>query len=81
MPNAKISGNNIGKQVKKARKRAELTQTALSAALEVEHNIFLASDLISRIENGDRAVRDKEIRALCRVLNVSPNDLFGWSMK
>lgn len=78
MPHPKIKGNLIGKQVKKYRTENGMTQAQLSAALSVDQKIDLAPDLISRIESGERTVRDKEISALCKVLNISADQIFGW---
>ncbi len=78
MPHPKIKGNLIGKQVKKYRNENGMTQAQLSAALSVDHKIDLAPDLISRIESGERSVRDKEFAALCKILNVSADQMFGW---
>jgi len=78
MPHPKIKGNIIGKQVKKYRAENSMTQAQLSAALSVDQKIDLAPDLISRIESGERTVRDKEIAALCKVLNISADQIFGW---
>ncbi len=78
MPHPKIKGNLIGKQVKKYRTENGMTQAQLSAALSVDQKIELAPDLISRIESGERTVRDKEIAGLCKVLNISADQIFGW---
>lgn len=78
MPNPKITGNVIGHRIQKARKEAHLTQTELSAILDVDYGIELGPVLISKIESGKRPLRDKEIQALCRILKVRPDTLFGW---
>ena len=78
MPHPNIQGNCIGKNLRKARKAAHLTQLQLSAALSIEYGIELSEPLISKIESGERTVRDKELVALCRILNVSPNVLLDW---
>lgn len=54
-----------------------MTQAQLAAALSVDHGVELAPDLLSRIESGERSVRDKELAAIANVLEVTPNDLFG----
>ena len=77
MPHPKIKGNIIGRGVRKYRKLSGMTQVQLSAALSVDYRIELAPDLLSRIESGERSVRDKEVKALAEVLGVTPNDLFG----
>lgn len=78
MPHPKLTGNLVGEQVQTFRKRQDMTQAALSAALSVDYKIELAPDLISRIESGERTVRDKELHAIAQALGVSPNDLFDW---
>ena len=77
MPHPKSKGNVTGKQIKRFRKIAGMTQTQLSAALSVDHGVELATDLISRIESGERSLRDQELLAIAVVLEVTPNDLFG----
>jgi len=77
MPSPKITGNIIGHRVQKARKVANITQIELSTILGVDYKIELSPELISRIESGSRPVRDKELKAIADVLDVTPNDLFG----
>ena len=78
MPNPKITGNVIGHKIQKARKSAGLTQLDISTILGVDYKIELSPELISRIESGRRPVRDKELIALCKIINIDPNTLFDW---
>lgn len=78
MPNPKITGNVIGHAIQKARKAANVTQLELSTILDVDYDIELAPVLISKIESGHRPVRDKELAAICKILEVDPNTVFGW---
>lgn len=75
---AGVQGNLIGARLQEARSRQRLSQVELSAILELDYQVFLSDAVIGHIENGRRTVRDKEIDALCRALNVSPNWLFDW---
>lgn len=68
--------NIIGEKVKEARIAANLSQSELSAKLELLP-VYICRGSISRIENGDRMVNDVEIDGLSRVLNVSLDYLFG----
>lgn len=67
------SSNNLcGKQIKYARALIEMSQTELCAALSVDHSIEISQDVISKIENGIRAVNDIELVAIAQILNVTP---------
>ena len=69
--------NNItGKNIKKARIRAGLSQKTLSTRLETMA-VYVCRGSFSRIENGTRTVTDIEIDAISKVLNVSLDELFG----
>ena len=70
------SKNICGANVKEARKRLKLSQENLAAKLQVE-GVIIERDSISRIELGTRFVADYELLALCKVLNLSPDDLLG----
>ncbi len=69
-------GNMIGGKVREARLRAGYSQKQLSEKLELMA-VYICRGSVSRIENGSREVTDYEIAALCDVLGVSPNYLFG----
>ena len=72
------SKNICGQRVKEARKQRNLSQENLAAKLQLE-GVILERDSVSRIEIGTRFVADYELRALCKVLNVSPEYLLGLS--
>ncbi len=74
-----IDGKNlniIGERLKEARIKANLSQSQLSAKLELLA-VYICRGSISRIENGERMVNDIEIDGLSKVLNVSLDYLFG----
>ncbi|MFP5111629.1 helix-turn-helix domain-containing protein [Bacillaceae bacterium C204] len=68
MPNANISGLRI----RLARQKAQMDQTELAAALEIEYEIKITQSDISEIERGVRGVRDFELDYISRILNVNP---------
>lgn len=77
MNNEKIQTTNIiGAQIKKARRKINLSQQELSDAL-AEIGVSTCRCSVSRIESGKRAVTDIEIDALTKILNVSLNYLFS----
>lgn len=78
MSHALVSGNIIGKNIEKFRRKSGLSQVELAAAMCVEKKINMQRTTISQIECGTRAIKDKEILALCQLLDVTPNDLFGY---
>jgi transcriptional regulator with XRE-family HTH domain len=47
-------------------------QVDLAAALSIEHNMKMDQSDISEIERGTRGIKDFELDAIARVLNVSP---------
>ena len=49
-----------------------------AATLCVDHNINLERVQITTIERGIRSVKDKELDAIAKVLNVTPNWLMCW---
>jgi transcriptional regulator with XRE-family HTH domain len=70
--------NLVGERVKIARRRRNppLTQDDLSGQLAA-YGLRLDRILISRIESGSRYVTDVEVRALSKVLGVTPGWLLG----
>ena len=62
--------NICGERIHKARRRLKLTQSDLSAKLQLS-GIIIERDSISRIEIGTRFVADYELREIARILNVS----------
>ena len=62
--------NLVGPRVRALREDAHLSQEELMAQLQLL-GMDLERGVIKRIENGDRAVSDLEIRLLARYFNVS----------
>lgn len=75
---SQVKGNMVGKRVKAARENAGLSQVELAAALCVDYKINLERVQISTIERGLRSVKDKELNAIAKILEVTPNWLLGW---
>ncbi len=75
---SQVQGNIIGKRVRDARQKLGISQVEFAATLCVDFNINLERVQISTIERGIRSVKDKELDAIARVLNVTPNWLMGW---
>ncbi len=69
--------NLIGENIRQARIKAGLSQKELSEKLELLA-VYTCRGSISRIENGKRAITDIEIAAICKILKITPNDLFGY---
>ncbi len=63
--------NICGSRLREARVKQKITQSELAARLQVQ-GIIIERDSISRIEIGTRFVADYEIKALSKILNVSP---------
>ena len=68
--------NITGKRIKEARLKAKMTQSQLSARLELLP-VYICRGSISRIENGERTVTDVEIDGISKVLNVTLDYLFN----
>lgn len=68
--------NIVGKRIQKARHDQDLTQDQLSAKL-AHNSIPIDRAGISKIENGDRCVYDYELKAISKVMDVSPEWLLG----
>jgi transcriptional regulator with XRE-family HTH domain len=75
---SQVKGNIIGRRVKEARQKLEISQVEFAATLCVDYNINLERVQISTIERGIRSVKDKELDAIAKVLEVTPNWLMGW---
>lgn len=73
----KLNGrsNVIGKNIKKYREMRHLTQRELSDKIALLGVDIYHSD-ISQIENEKLLLKDFEIIAFCKVLNVTYNQLF-----
>lgn len=62
--------NLCGDRVKEARAKMKMTQSALSAKLQLS-GINIERDSLSRIEIGTRFVADYELVALAEILSVT----------
>ncbi|MBQ7386565.1 MAG: helix-turn-helix transcriptional regulator [Clostridia bacterium] len=67
--------NLIGKNLKRLRKRAHMSQQALSNKLELL-GVYVCRGSISRIEDMSRTVTDIELYAIADVLAVDIKELF-----
>ena len=67
--------NLIGQKIKKIREQKGLSQKELSEKMELMA-VYTCRGSLSRIENGKRAVTDLEIHAICKILGITPNELF-----
>jgi transcriptional regulator with XRE-family HTH domain len=72
------ASNMTGPQIKKARRKAGLSQQQLSAKLETMA-VYVCRGSISRIEHGQRTVTDIEIDAISKILNMPLDTLFNKS--
>lgn len=66
------SANISGLRIKQARERMGWDQIELAAALQVDFQIKLDQSDISEIERQKRGVKDFELDAVSRLLEVSP---------
>lgn len=67
---SKIVGNNI----KQARKYKGLTQTQVSKLMNMTQQQY------SRFENGVFELNYNQIIQICKILNTTPNELFGFDI-
>lgn len=77
--NAKITGNVLGKRLQRARTEKSFGQAELAAELSIALDVEFSAQMVSKMERGLRAVRDKELQVLCTVLGVSSDWLLGLS--
>jgi len=68
--------NIVGKNIKIIRERHGITQEQLAVQLEVL-GWKIDRFLISKIERGERQVKDREILLLADALHAKVNELFG----
>jgi len=66
--------NVIGKLIYKYRKQQKLSKTELSKRLQL-HAVYLDLTELKRIECGEMIVKDFELIALCKVLDIDYNEL------
>lgn len=77
MGNAKVTGNIIGERLKEARIESGLDQAELAAELSMALDVEYSAQVVSKMERGMRAVRDKELKVLAEILGVSVDSLFS----
>lgn len=66
--------NIIYRQLKEARKSANMSQAELAAKMQVL-NVNIDQQMISKIEKNMRIVTDYEFASFCRILNISERDM------
>ena len=66
--------NIVSKSVKLERIKAGLTQSQLAAKMQVL-GVNIDQQMISKIENNLRFVTDYELACICKILNVSPEEM------
>ncbi len=66
--------NLIGSNLKVLRRKKKMSQQMLSNRLELL-GVYVCRGSISRIEDFSRTVTDVELVALCKVLNVSVEEM------
>lgn len=64
--------NISGRRIRLARQQKGIAQVDLAAALSVEFGIDITQSDISEIERGIRAVRDYELDAIAKALEINP---------
>lgn len=64
--------NISGPRIRQARLKHDLQQVELAAALNVDYGVKLEQSDISEIERQVRSVRDYELDAISRVLDIDP---------
>lgn len=80
MGKTKTPANDVGKQIQKRRKELGLTQEAFAARCQL-HGFDISRGTISQIEARLRGVRDRELRLLAAILEVSTDSLFSHGTK
>jgi transcriptional regulator with XRE-family HTH domain len=71
----RVADRKIGSVIRMRRVKLGLSQGALGKALGVTHQ------QVQRYETGTNAVVSTRISDLCRILEISPNELFGASAR
>jgi transcriptional regulator with XRE-family HTH domain len=70
-----LADKKIGSVIRLQRVKLGMSQSALGAGLGVTFQ------QVQKYENGQNAVASTRIADLCRILEISPNDLFGMSAR
>ena len=68
----KLASNICSKRIRLARVEADMNQLQLATALNTDYGLQVDQNSISMIEKNARFVKDFEIIAIAKVLNVSP---------
>lgn len=68
----KLATNICGKRIKLARVEAGMNQLQLATALNTDFDLQVDQNSISMIEKDARFVKDFEIVAIAKALNISP---------
>ena len=66
--------NVIGSLIKEYRKKQKLKKVAVCKQLQL-HAVYIDSTELKRMEDGKMIIKDFELIALCKVLNIDYNDL------
>lgn len=66
------SANICGHRIKIARVEANMNQLELATLLSTDYDLIVGQNAISRMEKGERFVRDYEIIILAKALNKHP---------
>lgn len=66
--------NVIGNLIKEYRIKHNLTKVALCKLLEL-HAVYIDHTELKRMEDNQMIIKDFELIAFCKVLNISYNDL------
>lgn len=67
-----ITAKQVGSIIKEARKAQHLTQQ------QVAKIMLMTQQQYSRFENGVFELNYNQIVKICEILNISPNELFGF---
>lgn len=66
--------NVVGKLIKKYRENNNLTKVELCKRLQL-HAVYIGSTELKRMEDGRMIIKDFELIALCKELNIDYNEL------
>lgn len=64
--------NICGPRIKQTREGLKMAQAELAAAMKVDFEISIDRSDISEIERGVRGLKDYELDAIAKILDVSP---------
>jgi transcriptional regulator with XRE-family HTH domain len=67
--------NTCGHKIRELRLKLGIEQSALAFELEENYNLKLTQSDISEVERGIRGIRDFELVAISRILNVKVDEL------